>query len=289
MLKYVTIPDIRRYSSYRSINARILYMHLAMSMDIGTRTYAHSWRQLSADLDMPLQQLRTALKQLEKDGLVTTQQVTQTVTYGVTQRVTHKVTQIYIMSVSDLDEATNEATNSSTNSSTNSPTNSPTNSDKNNINTLNSSSPTHTTARVDWAKKAEELGSVLKIDAVQASELVADFRTRQELKGKTWEGDGDLLAHLISWSEKRLPLPPMGKKAARKSDAQIRKEKYQEVVDEQKAKTQRDKDYESLLRTWRWYNEYKKKEDDEMTKKMKDYYDQQAADFKKKYGELKAS
>ena len=142
---------------------------------------------------------------------------------------------------------------------------------------------------MDWSKKAEELGSVLKIEAVLASELVADFRTRQELKGKTWESDGDLLAHLISWSEKRLPLPPMGKKVARKTDAQIRKEKYQEVVDEQKAKTQRDKDYESLLQTWRWYNEYKKKEDEEMTKKMKDYYDQQAEEFKKKYGELKAS
>lgn len=289
MLKYVTIPDIRRYPSYRSINARILYMHLAMSMDIGTRTYVHSWRQLSADLDMPLQQLRTALKQLEKDGLVATQQVTQTVTYGVTQRVTHKVTQIYIMSVSDLDEATNEATNPPTNSPTNSPGNSPGNSDKNNKNTLNSSSPTHTTARVDWAKKAEELGSVLKIEAALASELVEQFRQRQELKGKTWESDGDLLAHLISWSEKRLPLPPMGKKVAKKSDSQIRKEKYQEVVDEQMAKTQRDKDYESLLQTWRWYNEYKKKEDEEMTKKMKDYYDQQAAEFKKKYGELKAS
>ena len=193
------------------------------------------------------------------------------------------------MSVSDLDEATNEATNSPTNSPTNSLTNSPGNSDKNNINTPNSSSPTHTTARVDWAKKAEELGSVLKIEAAMAIELVADFRTRQELKGKIWESDGDLLAHLISWSEKRLPLPPMRQKTARKSDTQIRKEKYQEVVDEQKAKSQRDKDYESLLQTWRWYNEYKKKDDEEMTKKMKDYYDQQAAEFKQKYGELKAS
>ena len=114
--------------------------------------------------------------------------------------------------------------------------------------------------------------------------MVADFRTRQELKGKSWESEGDLLAHLISWSEKRLPLPLMGDKRSRKTDAQIRKEKYQEVVDEQKAKTQRDKDYESLLQTWRWYNEYKKKEDEEMTKKMKDYYDQQVLDFKKKYG-----
>ena len=289
MLKYVTIPDIRRYSSYRSINARILYMHLAMSMDIGTRTYAHSWRQLSADLDMPLQQLRTALKQLEKDGLVTTQQVTQTVTYGVTQRVTHKVTQIYIMSVSDLDEATNEATNSSTNSSTNSPTNSPTNSDKNNINTLNSSSPTHTTARVDWAKKAEELGSVLKIDAVQASELVADFRTRQELKGKTWEGDGDLLAHLISWSEKRLPLPPMGKKAARKTDAQIRKDELARSKEELAKETPQEKERNKIGDAYDDWCRYKNCGDPEKVKEILNKYWTLRRAYEAKYGQYKAS
>ena len=281
MLKYVTIPDIRRYPSYRSINARVLYMHLAMSMDISTRTYAHSWRQLSADLDMPLQQLRTALKQLEKDGLVVTQQVTQTVTYGVTQRVTHKVTQIYIMSVSDLEEATNEATNS--------PTNSPTNSDKNNTIIPNRSSTTHTTARVDWQKKAEEVGRVLKIDAPTATSMVDDFRQRQEWKGKTWESEGDLLAHLVSWCEKRLPFPQTSKKAAKKSDSQIRKEKYEEVIASEKAKTEREKEYDSLVQTWRWYNQYLKEENEEMAEKMKGWYEEQAVAFKAKYGNLKAS
>ena len=289
MLKYVTIPDIRRYQSYHSINARILYMHLAMSMDIGTRTYAHSWRQLSADLDMPLQQLRTALKQLEKDGLIVTQQVTQTVTYGVTQRVTHKVTQIYIVSVSDLEEATNEATNSPTNSPTNPPTNSPTNSDKNNTIIPKSSSSTHTTARVDWAKKAEEVGRVLKIDAPTATSMVDEFRMRQEWKGKSWESEGDLLAHLVSWCEKRLPLPQSSKKAAKKSDSQIRKEKYEEVIQSEKAKTEREKEYDSLVQTWRWYNQYLKEENEEMAEKMKGWYEEQAAAFKDKYGNLKAS
>ena len=289
MLKYVTIPDIRRYPSYRSINARILYMHLAMSMDIGIRTYAHSWRQLSADLDMPLQQLRTALKQLEKDGLIATQQVTQTVTYGVTQRVTHKVTQIYIMSVSDLEEATNEATNSPTNSLTNSPINSPTNSDKNNITIPNRSITTHTTARVDWSKKAEQICSVLKIDQVMATSMVDDFRQRQEWKGKSWESEGDLLSHLVSWCEKRLPLPQTSKKAAKKSDSQIRKEKYEEVIQSEKAKTEREKEYDSLVQTWRWYNQYLKEENEEMAEKMKGWYEEQAEAYKAKYGTLKAS
>ena len=285
MLKYVTIPDIRRYSSYRSINARILYMHLAMSMDIGTRTYAHSWRQLSADLDMPLQQLRTALKQLEKDGLVATQQVTQTVTYGVTQRVTHKVTQIYIMSVSDLDEATNEATNSPTNS----PTNSQSNSDKNNIIIPKSQKATHTTARVDWSKKAEEVGQVLKLSLDQASQMVDDFRTRQEWKGKSWESEGDLLAHLVAWCEKRLPLQPMGKKEARRSEDQIRKDERERTKEEHAKETEQDKERNRIGDAYDDWCRYKNCGDPEKVKETLNKYWTLRRAYEARYGQYKAS
>ena len=281
MLKYVTIPDIRRYQSYRSINARVLYMHLAMSMDIQSRTYAHSWRQLSSDLYMPLQQLRTALKQLEKDGLIATQQVTQTVTYGVTQRVTHKVTQIYIMSVSDLDEATNEATNS--------PTNSPTNSDNNNINIPNSSSLTHSPARVDWSKKAEELGKVLKLEAAQAEDLTRQFRERQEIKGKSWENDGDLLAHLISWSEKRLPLQHATKKAGKKSDSQARQEEYQRDQEQRQSTTDKEKEWEEVAKVYRWWKEAEKNKNQELADFQRKAYEDLRLAWEKKYQAVKAS
>lgn len=289
MIKYVTIPDIRRYPSYRSINARILYMHLAMSMDIQSRTYAHSWRQLAADLDMPLQQLRTALKQLEKDGLLVTQQVTQQVTYGVTQRVTHKVTQIYVMSVSDLDEATNEATNSPTNSPTNSQSNSQSNSDKNNINTLNSSSPTHSPARVDWAKKAEELGRVLKLEAAQAEDLTRQFRERQEIKGKSWENEGDLLAHLISWSEKRLPLQHVTKKAGKKSDSQARQEEYQRDNEQRQSVSDKEKDWEEVTKVYRWWKEAEKKKDESLAELHRKTYEELRQIWEKKHQPNKAS
>ena len=289
MLKYVTIPDIRRYPSYRSVNARILYMHLAMSMDIQTRTYAHSWRQLAADLDMPLQQLRTALKQLEKDGLLVTQQVTQQVTYGVTQRVTHKVTQIYVMSVSDLDEATNEATNSPTNSPTNSLTNSQSNSDKNNINTLNSSSPTHSPARVDWAKKAEELGRVLKLEAAQAEDLTRQFMERQAIKGKTWENDGDLLAHLISWVEKRLPLQPAKKKPGRKTDSQARQDEYQRDQEERQQVSDKEKDWEEVTKVYGWWKEAEKNKKKSLAEDFRKAYEDLRQAWEKKYMPGKAS
>lgn len=289
MLKYVTIPDIRRYPSYRSINARLLYMHLAMSMDINSRTYAHSWRQLAVDLDMPLQQLRTALKQLEKDGLIATQQVTQTVTYGVTQRVTHKVTQIYIMSVSDLDEATNEATNSPTNSPTNSQTNSQTNSDNNNLNISNSSSLTHSPARVEWSKKAEELGKVLKIDAALAEDLTRQFRERQEIKGKSWENEGDLLAHLISWSEKRLPLQHASKKPGKKSDSQARQEEYQRDQEQRQQISDKEKDWEEVTRVFRWWKEAEKNKNQELADIQRKNYEELRQAWERKYQPNKAS
>lgn len=289
MLKYVTIPDIRRYQSYRSINTRLLYMHLAMSMDIQSRTYAHSWRQLAKDLNMPLQQFRTALSQLEKDGLVATQQVTQTVTYGVTQRVTHKVTQIYIMSVSDLDEATNEATNSPTNSPTNSQTNSQTNSDKNRLNISKNSSPTHSPARVEWSKKAEELGKVLKIDAALAEDLTRQFRERQEIKGKSWENEGDLLAHLISWSEKRLPLQHASKKAGRKSDSQARQDEYQRDQEQRNVISDKEKDWEEVAKVYRWWKEAEKNKDQELADIQRKNYEDLRQAWEKKYHPQKAS
>ena len=289
MLKYVTIPDIRRFPSYCSTNARLLYMHLAMSMDIQSRTYAHSWRQLAKDLNMPLQQFRTALSQLEKDGLVATQQVTQTVTYGVTQRVTHKVTQIYIMSVSDLDEATNEATNSPTNSPTNSQTNSQINSDINSLNISKSLSLTHSPARVEWSKKAEELGKVLKIDAALAEDLTRQFRERQEIKRKSWENEGDLLAHLISWSEKRLPLQHAPKKPGKKSDSQARQDEYQREQEQREATSDKEKDWEEVTRVYRWWKEAEKKKDQELADSHRKTYEELRQVWEKKYQPNKAS
>lgn len=256
MDKYITIPDIRRYPCYKSVNCRLLYMHVSMGMDISTRNYAHSWRQLSLELDMPLQQLRTALKQLERDGLVATQQVTQKVTYGLTQQVTHKVTEIHILSINELDEATNEATNSPTNSQTNSQNNSQTNSDKKNINNLNNESLPLTDARVNWSEQAAALAAVLKIEMPLAVDLSEQFRQRQQLKQKTWNNEGDLLAHLIAWAEKRYR--PTVKKSTAKplSDHDARLQEHARTREELAHQDDEVKRKEELQRLKRWRKEW---------------------------------
>lgn len=283
MIKYVTIPDIRRYPSYSNVNARLLYFHVAMAMDISSRTYAHSWRQLSQELDIPLQQLRTALNALLRDGLVVTRQVTQQVTYGITQKVTHKVTEIYIVNINELDEATNEATNSPTNSPTNSQINSQTNSQKNNINISNSPNPSLTDARVAWDEKTKALAGVLHIEVAAAASLVEQFRQRQLLKQKTWANEGDLLAHLISWSEKRISSGTLRAGRSRSTDSEARQSELSRSKKEQEAMTQQEKDYEECRKVYGWYQDYKRQKNKKAAQEMLEAYNELKEKYIQKY------
>lgn len=283
MRKYVTIPDIRSFPSYKNANCRLLYLHCAMGMDLTSRDYAHSWRQLSAELGIPLQQLRTALSKLEKDGLIATQQATQKVTYGLTQQVTHKVTKIHILSINELDEATNEATNSPTNSQTNSQINSPTNSDNNNKNNPNSLPPSLTDARVAWDEKTKALAGVLHIEVAAAASLVEQFRQRQQLKQKSWANEGDLLAHLISWSEKRISSGTLRAGRSRSTDSEARKEEISRSKNEQEAKTQQEKDYEECRKVYGWYQDYKRQKNKKAAQEMFEAYNELKEKYIQKY------
>lgn len=258
MRKYVTIPDIRQYPSYRSTNARLLYMHVAMGMEISTRTYAHSLRQLSAELGMPFQQIRTALKQLENDGLVATQSLTQVVTYGLTRKVTHNVTQIYVMSASELEEASNAASNTASNTATNTATNTPPNTQKNNINNKNTESLLHTHVRGCVPELEKLVEGEFRLPPGEAAEMVGAFLRRQELKGKVWADEGDLKAHLVSWTEKRIRT----KKASRVTDTQAREAEYQREAEVKAAETPEEKKREELSRLLRWRVDWRKKKQD---------------------------
>lgn len=285
MRKYVTVPDIRQYPSYRSTNARLLYMHVAMGMEISTRTYAHSLRQLSAELGLSFQQTRTALRQLENDGLVATQSLTQVVTYGLTRKVTHNVTQIYVMSASELEEASNAASNTASNTATNTAANTPPNTDINNKNIPNSGKLSHSDARARLPKIRDWLLGSLGLEAPEADELSKAFLDRQELKGKTWDNEGDLLAHAISWAEKRMK----PKKAVRKSDSQARQEEYQRDQEQRQSTTDKEKEWEEVARVYRWWKEAEKNKDKELAEFQRKTYEDLRLAWEKKYQNCKAS
>lgn len=248
MRKYATIPDWREYSSYRSINCRLLYLHVAMSMDCATRNYVRSLRQLSDELSMPFQQLRTALRALERDGLVVTQNVTHIATHRLTQQLTQQLTQIHVLSVNELDAASNAASNTASNTATNTAPNTPPNTQKNNINNPSSENLPHTQAREHVGELKKLLEEEFSMGEGEAREFVATFLRRQDLKGKTWQDVGDLKAHLVSWTEKHRRSQPK----AKKTDTQARSEEYQRVEEEKKARSEEEKIEEELrtIRVW---------------------------------------
>ena len=285
MRKYATIPDWRDYSSYKSSNCRLLYLHVAMSMDISTRDYVRSLRQLSDELGMPFQQLRTALRSLERDGLVVTQQVTHISTHRLTQKLTQNLTQIHVLSINELDAASNAASNTATNTATNTAANTAANTQiKNNKESI-SGKLQHTHIRGCEAELKKLLEKVLKVSAAEAAELLKNFEERCEISQKTWDSEEDMRAHLVSWCEKH-PLP---KKKQARTDNQARAEEYQRTKEDQERQ-----DQELTLRLeWQKYKrlveECEKKEDKDHAAMFREVRDRLAAEYNEKFRNIKAS
>ena len=129
----------------------------------------------------------------------------------------------------------------------------------------------------------------MKIEAPLAEDLTRQFRERQEIKGKTWENEGDLLAHLISWAEKRLPLQPVRKKAAKKSDSQARQDEYQRDQEQRQQVSDKEKAWEEVSKVYRWWKEYEKMKNEDMATSMKSEYLRLRNEWENKYGTTKAS
>lgn len=240
MIKYVNIPDIRDYPCYNNVNARLIYLHAAMGMELITRNYTHSLRQIATELEIPIQSVRTALRQLQQDGLITTQQVTQQITHKITHKITQQVTQIHILSVNELEGDTNTLTNTLTNTGDNTPANTGDNTDINiNNNNNNNNNSSHTRARNVCEGNKKLLTEELNITEEVAQEMIETFLRRQSIKNKEWENEGDLLAHLISWCEKRLKAgekKPRVRKSRAQSDADARDAEYIRT-EQERAKT----------------------------------------------------
>lgn len=247
MEKYIYIRDISARPCYQNINARLLYLHIACNVELSTYSYCHSWRSLASELGMSYQNLRTALKQLEKDGLIATQQATQQATYGATRKVTHKVTHIRLLKITELDEPANEPANSQANSQPNSQSNSQNNSIKININNYKEEKLPPPYAREHAEELAAMAAEVLMLARQEADMLLEEFLKRKEIEKKTWTDSGDLKAHFLSWCEKNLKQLPKRRKNGRADDHAARMEEYAATEERTKEQTEQDKD----LQSWR--------------------------------------
>ena len=188
------------------------------------------------------------------------------------------------MSVSDLDEATNEATNSPTNSQTNSQTNTQGNSDINNKNIPINGKLSHSDARARLPKIRDWLLGSLGLEAPEADELTKAFLDRQELKGKTWDNEGDLLAHAISWAEKRMK----PRKAPKMSDTQARQMEYQRAAEVAAQETDQEKELRLVKYAWADYCAKARKDGEDKAGREKNNYLIKRQAYEEKFGKISA-
>lgn len=293
MGKFIIIQDMRHMPSYKNVNARLLYMHMAMGCDISTYEYKSSLRRLALDLDMTVDTIRYAMKQLVRDGLVTPQitpQSTPHTTPQTTPQTTPHLT-TYRINKNGTPNGTPNTTPYTTPYTTENTTENTT--VKNNKNNINHESSPLTSARVAWADMRGMLRKALDLDAATAAATVDLFKERQDMKGKTWKDEGDLKAHLIAWAEKRLASLPRQQKAARQTDAQAREAERQRAKEAAAEKTERVKLWEQMNQVKRFIKEVaakqlKVKDPKEREQLTQILHDQKAAleDMERRFDEM---
>ena len=244
-MRYCTILDISSCSSYKNINARLLYLHIACNLETTSYDYNISLRRLAAAAGMSLSAVRAAMATLEKDGLITTTHLT---THLTTQPTTH----IHLVRMNEL-QPPNDTPNDTTHDTPN----------DTQINKQSGCLYTLTDARASGQEWAALAAAELRVSADQSAALFETFFRRQELKGKTWQNKGDCLAHFISWCEKQVPANRRGPGkaiSASADDAAARKAEYERQRQQDEATTEREKLWDELQRLKGWRAGYLKKE-----------------------------
>lgn len=202
MRKYITITDISELPCYKNITARLLYLHIACRLDVATYTYTRSVRALALEMATPVGQVRTALKALERDGVIETHLSTHYTTRGMTHRLTQEVTQITLLKFNQLDRTADRTADTPHDTPTDTPPDTPSDTQKNNKIINKTQKAPHTLARA----RAEALGKLAegeyKCSPMGAARLVDAFCRRMEAQRKEWESEGDMTAHFLAWADK---------------------------------------------------------------------------------------
>lgn len=268
MERFIILKNMRDYPCYSNVNARLVYLHAACQMDVTTYTCAKSLRQMAKELGLGLEAVRHAVRQLERDGLIATHVATQTTTHPTTYLTTQQTTHLTILKVNENGAPNGAPNNTPANTPSNTPRNTPRNTQNRVIGEGEKESLPLTDARVVWAQEARALADVLKIDPSVATSLVEEFRKRQQLKQKAWLNEGDLLAHLIAWAEKRMPRQTKAAVGRSVTDHDARVQERQRTLEEEAAKTAEEKKDEEVQRLRRWIADGRKRNDSQYVATM---------------------
>lgn len=272
MGKYVIMQNMRELPCYGNVNARLVYMHVAMGCDISTYTYTTSLRRLATELGLTLDAVRHAVKCLERDALLSHVDVDATAPQPAPQsaprRTPHATT--FIIRRSDNVSTTSITTNDTTSRPT----------DKKNKNQEEAS---HTRASVGEEELAEVLEKELGVSARDAGAWVTAFLDRQELNGHTWSDGKDMKAHAVAWVEKRIPKKAVRPKSVAAADQKAREEEYQRAREEEARKSDKQRRWEELQRIREWYQQGIKEGDFEYSRKMAAAWEEKKAEYMNLY------
>lgn len=195
-MRYARIVDIRELPLYRNINCRVLYLHLVLSAPWQTDQWhtegviSTGLRTLANEVGMSYQQLRTALAQLQKAGLISTQGATQSTTQGATQRLT----QITIVGINELQGRSNAPSNAIPNARSNADGNAQIKENKQEDNhTHGALAPAYASERVRYL--SVELS--VSIDVLRGAWRLFDAKCLAD--GKQHKDDADRWSHFCSW------------------------------------------------------------------------------------------
>lgn len=268
MEKYITIKDIKATTAWHNINARLLYLHLACSMDVCSRIYARSVRGMAADTGMTVAAIRHAL-----DALVEARLIDIDTTHLATHPATQPTTHILVLKPNELEDNNNTA-NDTANDTANS-------TDINNKKNQKESPHTHR-VRACAEEGRRLLIEEYNVTATAATSAVKSFFRWQKMKGKEWESDGDCLAHLLSWCEKRLPRQRLETVDAL-DDTQRRQEERTRTEEAMKATDEEKRAWEEVQKVYRWMKEAEERGDADGVRLQSDAYERLRAEFVRKY------
>lgn len=245
MRRYVNITDIRGTRSWAHHPSARLYMYLCMTCDWTTGRWVGTRRRVALELGLTDQEYRTALKNLQQDGLIEslssdTAELTQRVTQELTQRVTHhltqRATQITVVIYKELGGGVSpkEQPNGQPNSQ---PKEQPQNNNNKNNKTYGLS-----LARMCAPSLVDEVAEYIHGNREDAVHAIRAFLDAMAHKGKTWTDQEDFRAHLMDWTLKRWMGVESRLSAANKAQARAeRDQRAAEISDAKKLQEEREK------------------------------------------------
>lgn len=270
MEKYITIKDIKATCAWQNVNARLLYLHMACSMDVVSRIYARSVRGMAADTGLTVAAVRHAL-----DALVEARLIDVDTTHLATHPATQPTTHVLVLKPNELEDNNNTANDTAN--------------DTDNRTVINNKKNQKESPHTHRVRACAEQGRRLLIEeynvtATAATSAVKSFFRWQNMKGKEWESDGDCLAHLMSWCEKRLPRRRIETVDAlddtqRRAEERSRMEELMKVTDEE------TKAWEEVQKVYRWMKEAEKRGDADGVRLQSAAYESLRSEFVRKYRE----